>query len=252
MERLSVLDLRAVTAVDEIGARVVAGCRRARLVFVRTNARLGVCPEFWDEALFEHARRVAVDEDVATGKPTGRLWSTVDFNPSLQNSFRHSCSAQPLHTDGSYASEAPDIVFMVCRRPAQKNGATLFLDGPDLVRALESQQPDLLERLVTEEITFAKGETAVESPVIAFSADGPILRWNYYALHPRLHPAALSVADAFRAFLQDMAGRLPLHAIRLEPGGAVFFHDNRLLHGRESFSADSSGGRFLWKGGLNL
>ena len=39
-------------------------------------------------------------------------------------------------------------------------------------------------------------------------------------------------------------------AIRLEEGDAVFFRDDLLLHGRESFSADAFGDRRLWKGGL--
>jgi alpha-ketoglutarate-dependent taurine dioxygenase len=38
----------------------------------------------------------------------------------------------------------------------------------------------------------------------------------------------------------------------LRPGDAVFFNDERLLHGRSSFVANGVGQRHLLKGGLRL
>lgn len=245
------LDLRALTAAREMGARVIDACRKARLVIVRTNAELGRHRAFWDEALSNHGERVAIDESAQTGHATGNLWSDVSFDPARQNTFRHSRSEQPLHTDGSYIADPPPIVFMVCKKAAPEGGATLFLDGADLIRTLSTEQPELLRRLTTEPITFSKGGSAVESIVLA--PDSSLqLRWNYYALSRQLSATARALANSFRDFLADIARRPVTSAVLLQPGEAAFFHDGLLLHGRESFVASATGERFLWKGGIRI
>jgi alpha-ketoglutarate-dependent taurine dioxygenase len=246
------LDLRTVTAAREVGARVIDACRKARRVIARTNAELGRHRAFWDEALSSHAERVAIDESARTGHATGNLWSDVSFDPAQPKTFRHSCSAQPLHTDGSYIADPPPVVFMVCKRSAPEGGATLFLDGPDLIRTLSSEQPELYRRLTTEPVTFSKGGSEVESLVLAPDDHSLHLRWNYYALSTQLSAAARVLADRFRDFLADVARRPVTSAVVLQPGDAAFFHDGELLHGRESFVASAAGERFLWKGGLRI
>ena len=40
--------------------------------------------------------------------------------------------------------------------------------------------------------------------------------------------------------------------VRLAPGEAVLWQDERLLHGRRSFKANQSSDRLLWKAGIKL
>lgn len=233
-----------------IGRQVLDRCRHDGLVWVRLPATAGGERVFWDEALHEHGERVAIDEDPTTGVPNDGLWSTVAYDPAHPGTFRHSRTAQPLHTDGSYVPDPPEIVFLVCRRPATSGGATRFLDGRDLVLELGKQRPSLLTALIHHPVTFAKGGLRVQQPVIMIGTDVVRLRWNFHALAEGLAPEVHAIATEFRQFLACETARLPIRSVRLETGDAVFFHDDRLLHGREAFSVDDPHGRFLWKGGL--
>ncbi len=233
-----------------IGRQVLDRCRADGLAWVRPARAAGVDRTFWDEALRAHGERVAIDEDVMTGEPNDGLWSTVAYDPAHPGTFRHSRTAQPLHTDGSYVADPPEIVFLVCRRAATSGGATLFLDGRDLVLALGTQRPSLLAALVHQPMIFAKGGLRVQAPVITMGNDGVRLRWNVHALADGLAPEVRAIATELCDFLGSGSSRLPIRSVRLEAGDAVFFHDDRLLHGREAFNADHPDGRFLWKGGL--
>jgi alpha-ketoglutarate-dependent taurine dioxygenase len=250
MDAVRQLDVRAVTSTSEVGAQIVQACLGARLVLVRTDPVLGCTREFWDSVLSGHAERATVDEEAETGRATGNIWSEVLFDPARRQTFRHSSSAQPLHTDGSYIAEPPPIVFLVCRQPAAAGGATLFLDGPDLIALLSRNDPAFTEQLTAEPVLFSKGGSEVESPII--SSAGSYLRWNFYALSPQSTAKGRALAERFRSFLSEAKTRALIRSVRLCPGEAVFFHDSRVLHGRESFSANSAGDRCLWKGGLSI
>lgn len=247
---LNPIEFSDLSSPASIGRQVLGRCRADGLAWVRLPPRAGGECAFWDEALRTHGERVAIDEDPATGLANDGLWSTVAYDPAHPATFRHSRTAQPLHTDGSYVPEPPEIVFLVCRRPATSGGATLFLDGRDLVLALGTQRPSLLAALVHHPMTFAKGGLRVEAPVITMGTDGVRLRWNIHALADGLAPQVRTIANGFAEFLASDASRLPIRSVRLEAGDAVFFRDDRVLHGREAFSADHPDGRFLWKGGL--
>jgi alpha-ketoglutarate-dependent taurine dioxygenase len=246
------LDLRDSMAAPQIAERLRNACRLARIVVVRARQDLGTRREFWNEVLDLCGERVPVDEDAATGDPTGALWSDVEFDPTRSNTFRHSSSAQPLHTDGSYIAAPPSTVFLICRRAAPRGGATVFLDGCDLVERLSVAAPELLADLLNMPLTFRKGGSDVESTAIVARPEGPLLRWNYYALRADLCPEQRRLAECFRSFLQELVERRAVHAVRLAPGDAVFFSDASVLHGREAFEAAQLSDRCLWKGGVHM
>lgn len=252
MQTRTIVDLRSVRSFERIGERIVAACRASWLVHVLVDPDPGTTAEFWSAVLDPHVKRAPVDEDVQSGQSTGGLWSTVAYDPALQNVFRHSSSAQPLHTDGAYLEKPPVVVFLACRRAAVAGGATIFLEGRHLLDEVGRREPALLEALGGQAIRFGKGASQIESPILTRDNDGPRLRWNYYAVAPGQGKAVHALVDRFHAFLGGAAVSPPLQSIRLTPGEAVFFHDHRLLHGRESFSADAMDGRFIWKGGFNL
>jgi alpha-ketoglutarate-dependent taurine dioxygenase len=66
-------------------------------------------------------------------------------------------------------------------------------------------------------------------------------------------PEAKDLCLRFHQFLEERIHHagivLPL---TLQPGEAVFFHDERLLHGRYAFFTDAKGGRTLIKGTITL
>ena len=239
---------RIATSAEAIGA----ACRRARLVLIRAHTEAAQSRKFWSDILDQSGlKRVAVDEDAQSGRALDNLWSNVEFDPDRQNRFRYSRSAQPLHTDGSYVAGSPSLMVMFCAKAASRGGATLFLHGEDLLRLLEERRA-LLSGLHETSMIFRKGDHEVTAPVIAHDAQGPLLRWNYYALGSQLDANVRAMAEEFQEFILEITRRsIPL-ALRLRRGDAVVFHDDRLLHGREAFAARAAGDRLLWKGGLEL
>ena len=245
------LDLRATKSPEMVADRVLDACQAARIVHVRAHPQLGLQREFWEAVITRHGLEVSVDEVAATGEPTGALWSDVEFDPTAQNFFRYSSSPQPLHTDGSYISGPPEIVFLICHRAAPAGGATVFVDGEDLLGILHREAPDLLQALTQTSLRFEKGSSVVEAPFLVRKRDELILRWNYYALDRNL-PADIRklTARLHLALLSLMTQRRTLSHL-LQPGEAVFFSDARVLHGREAFVAQHRGDRCLWKGGMS-
>lgn len=244
------LDLRQVTAPEVLADRLLDALHLARIVHVCAHPELGLQRDFWEAVVTRHGLQVSVDENALTGEPTGALWSDVEFDPATPNVFRYSSSAQPLHTDGSYISDPPEFVFLICQRAAQMGGATVFLDGDDLFDMLSSEAPDLLRELIATPLRFMKGGGVVESPCLIGERTRLILRWNYYALDRGLSIAHRSLAGRLQSLLLAAMAQRRTRNLLLRPGEAVFFSDARVLHGREAFVAQRRGDRCLWKGGM--
>lgn len=253
MECFEELELDPLDPAQCCADKIVAASSRARLVLIHARSDAGGDRSYWSEILScSGLERVAVDEDAHTGKHLDNMWSNVEFDPQRQNRFRYSKSAQPLHTDGSYVSDSPPFVVMFCERAAPEGGATLFLDGEELVRLLARERAPLLAALSKTPMIFRKGDRTVTSKVIAGDAQGPLLRWNYYALSDRMDAHARHLAEELQAFVLDVTRRSIPMRLRLERGDAVVFHDYRVLHGRDGFTARAAGDRLLWKSGLRL
>ena len=58
----------------------------------------------------------------------------------------------------------------------------------------------------------------------------------------------MALRERFAAFLRDSPSvRRDMLALKLRPGDAVVWKDERLLHGRNAFVAHAMSERFLWK-----
>jgi alpha-ketoglutarate-dependent taurine dioxygenase len=246
-----IVDLRSITAPDTAADRILDACHLARIVHVHAHPILGLEREFWEGVVSHHGAQVSVDEDALTGQPTGALWSDVEFDPAKPGVFRHSSSAQPLHTDGSYIGHPPEFVFLICNRPAARGGATMFVDGIDLFDILSAEHPKLLRELIRTPLKFAKGGSVVETPFLERLPGEVRLRWNYYALDRHLPEELRHLAEDLQSVLLRLAVRRRTRKILLRAGDAVFFSDARVLHGRDAFHAKQRGDRCLWKGGLD-
>ena len=246
------VDLRSITAPDTAADRILDACHLARIVHVRAHPRLGLDREFWEGVVSRHGMQVPVDEDAVTGNPTGALWSDVEFDPAKPGIFRHSSSAQPLHTDGSYIDNPPEFVFLICNRAAPRGGITKFVDGIDLFYILSTKHTQLLSELLRTPLRFAKGGSIVEAPFLERLAGEVRLRWNYYALDRHLPEELRRLAEELQSVLLQLAAQRHTRDILLQAGDAVFFSDAQVLHGRDAFHAVRRGDRCLWKGGLAL
>jgi alpha-ketoglutarate-dependent taurine dioxygenase len=208
--------------------------------------------DFYDRLSDEIGEWVPMDEDLTTEKKTGAKWIEIKYDPQFPDSYRHSSTRQPLHTDGSYESRAPQVSFFYCIEAAGVGGATTFADSDDLLKALELYSKPLLRDCYDIPVTFAKGEDSKTRPIITSDSKGTVLTWNYFRVM-ETSPEITDLRRRFHRFLEEKVVEGGLcFPCQLRPGDAVFFNDERLLHGRNAFIANRLGERCLLKGGLRL
>lgn len=188
---------------------------------------------------------VYMDEDLVTGNKNGSKWTNIVYDPKVKDSYRHSCTGQPLHTDGSYEAHAPNISFFFCLNARQDGGNTIFIDSTVIYNLLLTREPELLEQL-KKPMKFFKGNDSKTKPVISSDDKGFVLNWNYYRVDKT------ETTERFKVFLDKVVESGLCLSVKLDPGDALFFQDERLLHGRTPFFAQSYGDRWLVKGGLNV
>ena len=209
--------------------------------------------EFYENLAAVAGNYVKLNEDYRTGDQTEKQdnWLDIRFEESKKTeTFRHSDTRQPIHTDGAYNSYTWDVTFFYCLEFAPVGGATTFIDGVKLIDLMEKYEKDLLRELETVDVIFDKGTTQQKtSKIVRYDEKGPLLNWNYYRISDRNSPEVRDLCERFHWFLENkiVSGGL-LNGAYLKKGEAVFFHDERVLHGRYAFF----GNRHLMKGGLNL
>jgi alpha-ketoglutarate-dependent taurine dioxygenase len=243
--------LKEVSYAKGVAAEIRALLETTKVVLL-TGDRCDNLFDFYDNLSNEIGQWAAMDEDLGSGRKTGAKWIEIKYDPEIPNSYRHSSTRQPLHTDGSYESHAPEISFFFCIRAAGVGGATTFVDSDELLRALKDYSPALYRSCWEIAVTFSKGKDSKTKPIITTDAKGVVLTWNYFrVLENSLQ--ATNLKREFHQFLEEKVVQGGLcFPCQLAPGDAVFFNDERLLHGRNSFVANSPGERHLLKGGLYL
>ena len=128
-----------------------------------------------------------------------------------------------------------------------------FVDSDELIALLKSEDPTLLKDLCETTVCFAKDKDFKRRPIIDFDDGGSNLNFNYYCVAPDETDFAQELVERFHQFLQTrVVGENKTYPIKLKPGEAVFFHDDRLIHGRNSFEATQDSERFFWKSALKL
>ncbi|MGZ3364297.1 MAG: TauD/TfdA family dioxygenase, partial [Caulobacteraceae bacterium] len=191
-------------------------------------------------------------EDIATLKRYDTIWNDIEYDPAKSHTYRHSNTAQPLHTDGAYNVQPASVCFFICTAQAASGGVTYFLDARDLVENLQKDDPALLHRLQTEPVRYRKGDApGQEVTIIGQDAEGPLVNWNFYRAEPTQDPSRLQLCRDFFDYLKRRYDHLEdVRALRLQKGDCMAFHDLRVLHGRTAFEAKVKGDRCLWN--LNL
>lgn len=184
---------------------------------------------------------------------TAEVWMEVRYDPAIRNAYRHSSHPQPLHTDGSYIPSFPNAGLLTCVSQTHEGGETTFLDGGTLLAVLERKSPDLLARLLTTPVPHARSGDRRIAPIIRPSVGGPLLNWNYYCVDTAASPDVLDLRERFFAFLRDEESVADaLTVVKLAPGEAVLWKDDRVLHGRHGFAPQHTSERFFWKAAVTI
>ena len=197
---------------------------------------------------------ISMDEDKDTGTRTGQRWLDISYDPARPNKYRSSKTRQPLHTDNSYLNHHDAVNYFYCLSHAQVGGATFFLDSELLIKVLElDNEYQLLEDLKTIPVCFSKQGVSKTKPILTEDELGLRLNYNYYCLDKDDTINAKKMVERFQYFLEDRVHNSGIvTGIILRKGEAVFFHDERVLHGRNAFFTPNKGDRVLLKGSVVL
>ena len=113
---------------------------------------------------------------------------------------------------------------------------------------------DLLDELMRTDVVHAKGGSRKVRKPLDQDAEGYLANWNYYCLDRTENtPDVLDLCERWQHFLETriMESGIIL-PVQLAEGECVFFHDDRVMHGRNAFFAEYPGQRSLIKGKIIL
>jgi len=184
---------------------------------------------------------IPIYEDVGTGNKTGGTFSDIRYDPEKSSSFSFSSTRQPLHTDGSYEKNAPDITFFFCRESARHGGYTIFMDNNILLDLISSS---LMSDLISLPVRHLKGNDEKIRPILIEKPEKLSWNWNYFRVEK--NEKNQRMIDQWKSLLDHLEQSQVADSVKLMPGDAVFFWDENQLHGRTAFF----GNRWLVKGGI--
>ncbi|MES2651652.1 MAG: TauD/TfdA family dioxygenase [Bacteroidota bacterium] len=239
------------------GAEIRKALENSKVVHIKSGWHISNLREHYDVITEEVGKCIMIGEDFTVGgKQTGEKWIEIRYDNDIPDiaAYRHSKNAQPLHTDESYIEDFADIMFFYCINKAEIGGATTFVDGPVLIDFMRKTNPDLLNKLVGHDIKYKKADEERVSPIIWFDKNNiPRFNFNYYCIDHEETVENKALNKEFFDFLQNyVVGTYMIKEICLNPGDAVAWWDDAVLHGRTAFSANKTNDRFIWKAGIKF
>ncbi len=199
----------------------------------------------------------AAGEDMSTGKQTENRWIDITYNPEIPDRYRSSNTRQPLHTDDSYVELYDEVAvnFFYCASRAKLGGATTYIDLQMVVDCLKMDgETELLNELMHTDVVFSKGGSRKVRKCLDQDAEGYLANWNYFCIDQTENSAeVLDLCERWHKFLETRIMEAGIvMPLQLQEGECVFFHDDRVMHGRNAFFAEYPGQRSLIKGKIIL
>jgi Taurine catabolism dioxygenase TauD, TfdA family len=123
---VSNLEFPDLTDAEQAASALRQALAKAELVRVKPSSFRASTLTQWQKVL-SYLGVLASGEDSVSGMPDDSTWVDVRYDPALAHTFRHSATAQPLHTDSAYSDEADDLVLFLCEHQAMSGGETIFV-----------------------------------------------------------------------------------------------------------------------------
>jgi len=254
MEFITDVKLRTNDPVE--AAKVVkAALAKYKVIKVIPEWYLGDLRAFYDVFVDGLGDPINIGEDFTKGgEQTHEKWLEIRYDADILDlaAYRHSKNAQPLHTDESYISDPADVMMFYGINKAVKGGATTFIDSKVLIKYMEENAPDLLQRLKATDVRYKKANEERTEKIIDLKADGEIhFNFNYYCIDKDETEENKALNKEFFDFLQNyIAHSHMVEQVTLNPGEAVLWWDELVLHGRTSYEVEKTNDRFIWKTGF--
>lgn len=222
---------------------------QTKVIHVRKSIFNNTISSFYKDLASQCGIPLVYEEDPTTGKINFDKWTEIKYVPEKStDTYKHSNKFQPLHTDYGYFSFEIFASFFYCSEQAEFGGATTFIDVDAVAGILKQVDVKLFESIQKQKIHFGRSDSPLahnNDLILQKDELGWKINWNYYRALKDENNQTL-VAD-FKAFLDHYLEKSgELKELKLQPGEGVFFHDRRVLHGRNSFV----GNRQLNKGGI--
>ena len=182
------------------------------------------------------------------------IWMEVRFDPTIENAYRHSSNAQPLHTDGSYNPDYPTATLMCCENNNAEKGETTFVDAKIIAEILKNSNLNLYQNILDHVLIHERSGDKKESPILIKAKNGIWnVNWNYYCVSKNINKKEENIKDNFQKFLLESDQvKKNLIEIKMNKGDALIWKDREVLHGRNSFVAKKNSARFIWKCAVNF
>ena len=178
----------------------------------------------------------------------GRLFDIV-VEPDVWTLSQSGMALDP-HTDDPYRYTPSGASILHCVEASTSGGDTLLVDGFAIASDLRDDDPDAFDLLVETSVPFVRHRTEsvdqgedvhllAHGPIISVDRDYEIsgIRFHERSMAPLdIDPGA--VGEYYRALITFATEvNSPGRAVqfRLEPGEAIVYDNQRVLHGRTSF-----------------
>lgn len=257
MEFITDLKLRTNDPIE--AAKVVKEhLKKYKVIKIVPEWYLGDLRAFYDTLIDNVGEPFSIGEDFTNKEvvATNEKWLEIRYDADIPDmaAYRHSKNAQPLHTDGAYSTPCPDIMIFYSINKAPEGGATTFIDGPVLLDFMKENAPELLDRILnSDKLHYSKAEKSRKQRIIEIDNKGEItFNFNYYCLDASESDEHKKLNKDFFDFLQLYVAHSHMaQKVVLNPGEAVLWWDDKVLHGRTSYGAKKTNDRFIWKTGFN-
>ncbi len=149
------------------------------------------------------------------------------------------------HTDNPYRYPTPTIQLLHCLDANVEGGDTILVDGFNLAKKIEVKQPQLYRLLCAYPIKF-KFETRSclfehTAPILELDSREALrsIRFNNRSVQPfeLSDEVMLPYYKAYQYFERLLNQESNQVRFKLEPGQAIIFDNERILHGRTSFKS---------------
>ena len=175
------------------------------------------------------------------------------------NAVAYTSLGLELHNDLGNWRFPPDVQMLSCIKSSVTGGESLFADGFRVAEDLRARNPEAFALLSQQMVEFrfhdANNDIRASAPMLALDHRGQLTRMRFNNwLRSSLNVAEEQVAPMYAAIaalwalLRDARYHLNL---KLRPGELIAYDNNRILHGRKSFDANS-GERHLQGCYLNM
>ncbi len=189
----------------------------------------------------------------------GRLFDIV-VEPEVWTLSQSGLGLDP-HTDDPYRYTPSGTSILHCVSRSMSGGESVLVDGFGIAADLYEEEPDIFDLLTDVSVPFVRHRTDVvdQGEDVHLLAHGPIISLDrdHEVSGIRFHERSMAPLDVDPAIVGDFYRALirfatevnsPGRAVQfgLEPGQAIVYDNQRVLHGRTAFREDgTAGGRHL-------